>query len=185
MNGGRIAAVLAMTMAMCALSGPGRLRRSGGPIPRHCFDRCMAFRKIPLARKNLTHNVRRLAVALAGIGFAVVLMFMQMGFRNALFDSTVKIVADMDADIVLVNRARYTLPARQSFDFKRILQARSCPGVAAVYPVYTESFGTEWKPAGGGKPYSIRVIAFDPDDPVFLTPEVRARQRPSASRTRP
>jgi putative ABC transport system permease protein len=131
--------------------------------------------KTPLARKNLTHNVRRLAVALAGIGFAVVLMFMQMGFRDALFYSTVKIVTDMDADMLLVNRARYTLPARQSFDFKRILQARSCPGVAAVYPMYTESFGTEWRPDGGGKPYSIRVIAFDPDDPIFLIPEVRAQ----------
>jgi len=133
------------------------------------------FGKTPLARKNLTHNVRRLAVALAGIGFAVVLMFMQLGFRNALFYSTVKIVTDMDADMLLINRARYTLPARLSFDFKRILQARSCPGVAAVYPIYTETFGTEWKPEGGGKPYSIRVIAFDPDDPVFLTAEVRSQ----------
>ena len=143
------------------------------------------IRKTPLALKNLTHNVRRLAIALAGIGFAVVLMFTQMGFRDALFDSTVKIVTDIDADMLLVNRARYTLPARQGFDLKRILQARSCPGVAAVYPLYMESFGTEWKPAGGGKPYSIRVIAFDPDDPLFLTPEVRARPRPSASRTWP
>ncbi len=134
-----------------------------------------SLRKTPLARKNLTHNVRRLAVALAGIGFAVVLMFMQVGFRNALFDSTVKIVADMDADMLLINRARYILPARQSFDLERLEQARSCPGVAAVYPVYMESFGTEWKPAGGGKPYSIRVIAFDPDDPVFMIPEVRAQ----------
>jgi putative ABC transport system permease protein len=133
------------------------------------------LRKTPLALKNLTHNVRRLFVALAGVGFAVVLMFMQMGFRNALFYSTVKIVTDLDADILLINRAQYALPARQSFDIKRILQARACPGVAAVYPIYTETVGTEWKPASGGKPYSIRVIAFDPDDPVFLTPEVRAQ----------
>ncbi len=138
----------------------------------------LPFRKTPLARKNLTHNLRRLAVALLGIGFAVVLMFVQMGFRNALFYSTVKIITDMDADMLLINRARYTLPVRQSFDFKRILQARSCPGVAAVYPLYTETFGTEWKPDGGGKPYSIRVIAFDPDDPLFLIPEVR-RQLPA------
>jgi putative ABC transport system permease protein len=131
--------------------------------------------RTPLALKNLTYNVRRLAVALAGIGFAVVLMFMQMGFRNALFYSTVKIVTDLDADILLINRAQYALPARQSFDFKRIQQARSCPGVAAIYPLYTETVGTEWKPAGAGKPYSIRVIAFDPDDPVFLIPEVRAQ----------
>jgi len=134
-----------------------------------------SLHKTPLARNNLTYNVRRLAIALAGIGFAVVLMFMQMGFRNALFYSTVKIVTDLDADMLLINSAQYALPARQSFDFKRILQARSCPGVAAVYPLYTETVGTEWKPDSGGKPYSIRVIAFDPDDPVFLTPEIRAQ----------
>ena len=57
-------------------------------------------------------------VALAGIGFAVVLMFMQMGFRNALFDSTVKVVTDLDADLLLVNQAQYALPARQSFDLQ-------------------------------------------------------------------
>ena len=133
------------------------------------------LRKTPLVRKNLTHNLRRLAVAVAGIGFAVLLMFMQMGFRNALFYSTVKIITDLDADILLVNRAQYALPARQSFELKRIMQARSCPGVADVYPLYIETVGAEWSPAGGGKPYAIRVIAFDPDAPLFLTPEVRAQ----------
>ncbi|MGA2065870.1 MAG: ABC transporter permease DevC [Thermoguttaceae bacterium] len=129
----------------------------------------------PLARSNLTHNLRRLAVALAGIGFAVVLMFMQLGFRSALFDSTVKVVADLDADLLLVNKAQYALPARESFDYKRIEQARNCPGVAAVYPLYTETMGTDWKPAADSKPYPIRVLAFNLDDPVFLTPEVRAQ----------
>lgn len=129
----------------------------------------------PLARKNLTHNLRRLIVAVAGIGFAVVLMFMQMGFRYALFYSTVKVVTDLDADLLLVNQAQYALPARQSFDQKRIEQARGCPGVAAVYPLYFETMGTEWKPAVEAKPYPIRVIAFDPGDPLFLTPEVRAQ----------
>ena len=109
-----------------------------------------------------------------------------MGFRDALFYSTVKVVTDIDADMLLISRGQYTLPARQSFDFKRVLQARSCPGVAAVYPLYMESFGTEWKPAGGGKPYPIRVSAFNPDDPVFLTPEVaRPGRSRSASPTSP
>jgi putative ABC transport system permease protein len=38
------------------------------------------LRNTPLAWKNLTHDWRRLAVAVAGIGFAVLLMFTQVGF---------------------------------------------------------------------------------------------------------
>ena len=39
--------------------------------------------KIPLAWRNLTHNKRRLCLSLAGIGFVVLLMFMEVGFENA------------------------------------------------------------------------------------------------------
>ena len=48
--------------------------------------------RTPLAWKNLTHDPRRLAVAAAGVGFAVLLMFIELGFRNALLDSTVQII---------------------------------------------------------------------------------------------
>ena len=53
------------------------------------------FRRTPLAWKNLTHNVRRLLVAVSGVVFAVVLMFMERGFQNALFDSTVALVQEL------------------------------------------------------------------------------------------
>jgi hypothetical protein len=45
--------------------------------------------RTPLAWKNLTHDPRRLVVASCGVAFAVLLMFMEMGFLNALLDSTV------------------------------------------------------------------------------------------------
>lgn len=114
-------------------------------------------------------------VALAGVSFAVVLMFMQLGFQNALFNSTVKVVADMDADLLLRNKGQYALPARQSIEYKWVCEARACPGVAGVYPFYMESVAGEWKPAVKAKPYPIRVLAFNLDDPVFLIPEVRAQ----------
>ena len=129
----------------------------------------------PLARKNLAYNVRRLTVAAAGIGFAVVLMFMELGFQNALFTSMVKIITELDADLLLKNKAQYALLSKQSFGYQRVCQARDCPGVAAVYPFYMESVAAEWKPAVRGKPYPIRTLAFNLDDPVFLTPEIRAQ----------
>ena len=42
----------------------------------------LKFRKIPLAWVLLTRQPLRLAVAIAGISFAGILMFMQLGFRD-------------------------------------------------------------------------------------------------------
>jgi putative ABC transport system permease protein len=43
-------------------------------------------RRTPLGWLQLKHDRGRLMVALAGIAFADVLMFMQLGFQNALYN---------------------------------------------------------------------------------------------------
>jgi putative ABC transport system permease protein len=135
----------------------------------------LVTRKTPLAWKNLTHDWRRLAVAVAGIGFAVVLMFTQVGFQNALFDSQVKVIDDLAGDIFLVSPAKYTLAAEKRFPRELVNQAKSCPGVAGAYPVYTEltlSRLKNLKPGASSKGYPIRSIGFYLEDPVFRSPEV-------------
>ncbi len=132
-------------------------------------------RKTPLAWKNLTHDWRRLLVAVAGVGFAVLLMFTQVGFQNALFDSQVKIIDDVEGDIFLASRAKYTLAAEKRFPRELINQARSCPGVAGVYPLYTEltlSRLRNLKTGGSRKAYPIRSIGFHLEDPIFRAPQV-------------
>ena len=121
---------------------------------------------VPLAWKNLTHNRRRLVVAVTGVGFAVFLMFIQMGFKHALIDSTIELVNLMQGDLIVVSRARYALPSRQRLDQKRLFQIRNHESVAAAYPVYIENvFAVIKKVNENG--YPIRVIAIDLDDPVF------------------
>ena len=44
----------------------------------------------------------RLIVALAGISFAGILMFMQLGFRDGLFDASVTVHRRFDTDLVLI-----------------------------------------------------------------------------------
>jgi len=128
---------------------------------------------VPLAWKNLTHNRRRLAVALLGIGFAVLLMFMETGFENALYDSAVKLIDDLDADVLVVHRAHYSLLARQTFGKKRLDQIRACPGVQGAYPLYIETRRSEWQLADGPDAppqypgYPIRTLAYHLGDPVF------------------
>jgi len=129
--------------------------------------------RTPLAWHNLTHNVRRLAVAISGIGFAVVLMFTQVGFRNALFDSTVQVIERLNADLILVSKAHKGLVSFERFDRQRVYQARGCPGVAGVWPLYLQLHGVMWK-VRDTVIHPVRLLAFDPADPVLDIPEVTA-----------
>jgi putative ABC transport system permease protein len=136
------------------------------------------FRNTPLAWKNLTHDWRRLAVAVAGIGFAVLLMFTQVGFQNALFDSQVKMIDDLQGDIFLVSRAKYTLAAEKRFPLELINQASSARGVRGAFPLYTEltfSRLKNLKPGASSKAYPIRSIGFRLSDPVIRSPEVNSQ----------
>ncbi len=136
----------------------------------------MSNRRIPLAWKNLTHDWRRLAVAIAGIAFAVLLMFTQVGFQNALFDSQVKIIDDMQGELFLISKAKYTLAAEKRFPLSRIYQARSCSGVQGAYPVFSELTTSMLRKMEGGignPGYPLRSIGFYLDDPIFRAPEIR------------
>src|SRR6516164_11342788 len=104
--------------------------------------------RTPLAWRNLTHNPRRLAVALCGIGFAVVLIFSETGFENALFDSAVQVFDKLNADLVISSAAYKALISQERFARERIVQAREDTGVNAVYPVYIQLLGTMWKGPG-------------------------------------
>ena len=63
----------------------------------------LAGRRIPLSWLLLTRQPVRLLVALAGISFAGILMFMQLGFRDGLFDASVTAHRLFDADVVLIS----------------------------------------------------------------------------------
>ena len=130
--------------------------------------------RTPLAWKNLTHDLRRLAVAVAGVGFAVVLIFMELGFLNALLESTVQVLRKLNGEVLIVSKSKYALPAMQRFDRARIEQAKGIPDVQAVYPFYIETLGAvlrERKARG----YPIRVLAFRANDPVLNMPQVAER----------
>jgi putative ABC transport system permease protein len=122
--------------------------------------------RTPLAWKNLTHDRWRLVAAVVGVGFAALLIFMELGFLNALLESTVQIVRRMNGELVIVSSARYALPANERFDIRRLQQAEAVPGVQAVYPVYIETVAGVLR-APNSRAQPIRVLAFREDEPVF------------------
>ncbi|MCW6051422.1 ABC transporter permease DevC [Lyngbya sp. CCAP 1446/10] len=129
--------------------------------------------KIQLAWAQLTREKMRLVIALAGIGFADLLMFMQFGFKDALFESSVSFHAKLKGDIFLTSTQSTALIAMKSFPQRRLYQALSFNGVTEISPVYL-GFGL-WKnpDPNEGKTRQLMVIGFDPTRPVFDMPEIQ------------
>ncbi len=122
---------------------------------------------IPLAWLQLLRERVRLLVALAGIGFAVILMFIQLGFRDALFDSCVRIHEAFEGDVFLVSPQSSSLIAMKSFSRRRLLQTQGVEGVASVTPIYM-GFGL-WKDPAKKGTRGIFVMGFEPSERVFPT----------------
>ena len=87
------------------------------------IDGFWSRRGIPLASLMLIRQPVRLAVALAGISFAGILMFMQLGFRDGLFDASVTVHRLFDADIVLISPRSTSSVSMAGFPQRRLVQA--------------------------------------------------------------
>ena len=74
---------------------------------------------LPLAWLQLIQQKGRLAVAIAGIAFADMLIFIQLGFQDALYDSAVEPHRNLQADLV-INQSTITNPI-----FRQIFSTRS------------------------------------------------------------
>src|SRR4051812_46442531 len=127
--------------------------------------------RTPLAWKNLTHDPRRLAVAVSGVAFAVILIFMELGFLNALLESTVQVLRRLRGEIVVVSRAEYALVAGERFDIRRLNLVRELPGVEAVSPIYIESTAALLRPASE-RGYPVRVLAVREADDALDVPQL-------------
>ncbi|MBD2438997.1 ABC transporter permease DevC [Nostoc sp. FACHB-110] len=132
------------------------------------------FRKTPLAWRQLMKEKTRLVVAIAGITFADMLMFIQMGFENALFDSAVTPHRSLQADLVLINPQFETLLSVKSFSRERLYQTLGYEGVQSVTSLY---IGTgEWRNPQTRQERSILVWGIDPTKYAFSFPELKQNQ---------
>lgn len=136
------------------------------------------LRRTPLGWKQLTHAKGRLAIATAGVAFAVLLIFMQLGFMNMLFDSTVMIHRQFNADIVLVSSTSRDFANPGTFPRTRLMQSLGVPGVADAEPLYVAS--REWikqSETDRGERGQMLVMGIRPDFKAFRDPEITAKQR--------
>nr|WP_211178341.1 ABC transporter permease DevC [Brasilonema octagenarum] len=126
--------------------------------------------RTPLGWLQLSHEKGRFLVALAGIAFADVLMFMQLGFQSALFNSNTRLHTAMQADIFLVSPQGRNLAYLTTFPRRRLFQAMDIPGVKSAEGMYLGFL--DWKNPETLKKSGVLVIGINPNKPTFDLPDV-------------
>jgi putative ABC transport system permease protein len=126
---------------------------------------------IPLAWLQLARQRVRFLVALAGIAFVAVLMFMQIGFQDALYDSATQLHKNLQGDLFLISAQYKSLTSNQSYPRSRLYQTLGFDDVESISAVYVQ-FAKLKNPINGRK-YPIYILGFDPVKSIFKMPEIQ------------
>ena len=87
---------------------------------------------IPLPWLQLVKQKVRFFVALAGIAFISVLMFMQIGFQDALYASATQVHKHLQGDLFLISSQYKSLTSTQSFPRSRLYQTLCFKDIIAL-----------------------------------------------------
>ena len=119
-----------------------------------------------IAWLQISHQKLRLLAALLGVAFAVVLVFVQLGFQQALYDSSVRWHTALGYDLAVISPKTTYLVNPPGFPRSRLYQTLGFEGVSSVTPVYIGI--AEWRnPQDPLKTRNIYVMGFDPMDSGF------------------
>ena len=129
--------------------------------------------KTPLAWLNLVHEKTRLLAAIAGVVFAVLLIFMNLGFMGALALTASQVYDQMNADIFLYSPKTLEITTAETFPIERIYQAAGIAGVKRVMPLYVDD--VQWKNPETRINRVLLAYGFNLQDPVFKMPELSDR----------
>ena len=118
---------------------------------------------VSIARKNLFHDKVRLAVALAGITFSVVLITVQVGVYLAFLSNASVLIDHTEADIWVTAHGLENFDFGRPFSEKKLYQVEEVPGVLWAEK-YFLAFGY-WKTPTGGQE-TVQMIGFNPETMV-------------------
>ena len=116
--------------------------------------------RLPIGWLQLSHNPMRLFAALAGVAFANILIFVQLGFLGGLSESTMFPYRIMNADILLIPPETNTLGDTRTIPRQRLFQALAVEGVKTATPFYVGTLSWERE---DGKTSNLRTFGIDPN----------------------
>ena len=137
----------------------------GLPLPLSRF-----WRRTPLAWRQVTHRPMRLVAAIAGVSFANVLVFFQLGLSGGLYDSQKRPIQRMNGELVMVSGRYLYLGEQLNFQRARLSQALGVEGVRAVTPLYIGL--TEWLNRDTHQQKQALIFGITPENPALRIPEI-------------
>jgi putative ABC transport system permease protein len=147
------------------------------------MNRGKRARRTSLAWRNLTDAPIRTMVSIGGIGFAILLMFMQLGFLGSVGDTATVVLNRMQGQIIVHSQDYLHVydPAALPGDLPQWLE-----GLPEVREAIALDIGvTQWQNPIDHTFRAIALMGIDLHKPAFmlpeLTPEVRANLRPIGS----
>jgi putative ABC transport system permease protein len=128
-----------------------------------------------LAFLNIQHNLPRTLVALAGIGVAILLMFMQLGFRGAVENTATTLYDRMDFDLLVRSPGYLHFVEPDGIEVTVLDQLRSHSSVREVKPLQVGLAG--WLSSDQKQLRGLMVLGIEPHQPPFRSDQVPADWR--------
>jgi len=125
---------------------------------------------LPLAWLQLKRQPVRYLVAVTGIGFAALLMYMQLGFQSGLLKSATKFYNALETDLILISPATVNSGNYEQFPQSQLYQALGVQGVKEAIPLYISNINAQ--KLDGVQPTSLRMIGYDPDKKILNVPAI-------------
>lgn len=138
----------------------------------------------PLGWSQLSHQKVRMAVAMTGVAFSNILIFSQLGLRALLFDGVTLLPENLKGDLFLLSSYAPIID-QSAFPRVYLYQADAIAGVASASPLYVkeanwvnpqdllrQNDGQEKFQEINFFPNVVKILAFNPAQPVLNMPEV-------------
>lgn len=132
------------------------------------------FGRLPIGWLQLTHSRTRFFAALAGVAFANVLVFVQLGIMNSMATATLKPYGFFQADIMISAPDANAMSEGGNVARQWMLQAMAHPDVAAGMGLFTASVSWQRETNALG----LTTFGIDTTQPAFLNPGIAAKAAP-------
>jgi putative ABC transport system permease protein len=126
------------------------------------------FGRLPIGWLQLTHNRTRFAAALAGVAFANVLVFVQLGIMNSMGAATLRPYEFFQADVMISAGDANSLTDGGNVARQWLLQAMADPDVTDGMGLFIAN--VPWD--RGDSDISLTTFGIDPAKPGFLAPGI-------------
>jgi putative ABC transport system permease protein len=126
------------------------------------------FGRLPIGWLQLSHSRTRFAAALAGVAFANVLVFVQLGIMNSMGAATLRPYDFFQADIMISAADANALIEGGNVARQWVLQAMADPDVADGTGLFLAN--VPWD--RGEKDISLTTFGLDPARPAFVSAEI-------------